>query len=301
MLEQLHTEQPNPASERLDASSSLEIITLMNQADKTVPLAVEGVLPIIAIAIDAIVDHLKQGGRLFYVGAGTSGRLGVLDAAECPPTFSAPPELVQAVMAGGQHSVFQATENAEDDPAAGADALAQRQLTALDAIVGLSASGRTPFVIGAIDYAKSVGALTIALCCNPHSSIGTRADIAIDVDTGPEVLMGSTRLKAGTAQKMVLNMLSTGVMVKMGKVYKNLMVDLKATNYKLIERSKRIIMLATGVSYEMADATLATADGQVKQAILMLEKDVSAQVAARRLEQADGHLREALLMEEDAG
>jgi len=298
MLEDLQTEQSNRLTERLDESNSLEIVTLMNEAEKTVPLAVAAVLPTVAGAIDAIVRRMKQGGRLIYIGAGTSGRLGFLDAAECPPTFSTPPELVQSIIAGGKDAVFAAVENAEDDDQAGAQELAQLDVQATDTVVGLSASGRTPFVIGSLDYAKAVGALTIGVTCNKGSVIGAHADIAIDIDTGPEILMGSTRLKAGTAQKLVLNMLSTGTMVQLGKVYKNLMVDLKASNYKLKERSKRIIMRATGVDYEAAERALDAADEHVKLAILMLQKNVSASVARYLLEQSDGHLRRALAFTE---
>lgn len=296
MLEHLQTEQPNAETEQLDSLSSLEIATLMNEAEKTVPLAVEMVLPNVAQAIDAVYLRLKQGGRLIYVGAGTSGRLGFLDSAECPPTFSTPPELVQSVIAGGTSAVFSAVENAEDDEEAAKEELANRGLSSSDVVVGLSASGRTPFAKGGILYAKSVGALSIALTCNRDSEIGELADIAIDVDTGPEVLMGSTRLKAGTAQKMVLNMISTGAMVRLGKVYRNLMVDMKATNFKLKERSKRIVMLATGCESDQAEVALAEAGDHVKLAILMVKKGVTAEVGGELLLQTDGHLREALVL-----
>lgn len=296
MLEHLQTEQPNAETEQLDSLSSLEIATLMNEAEKTVPLAVEMVLPNVAQAIDAVYLRLKQGGRLIYVGAGTSGRLGFLDSAECPPTFSTPPELVQSVIAGGTSAVFSAVENAEDDEEAAKEELANRGLSSSDIVVGLSASGRTPFAKGGILYAKSVGALSIALTCNRDSEIGELADIAIDVDTGPEVLMGSTRLKAGTAQKMVLNMISTGAMVRLGKVYRNLMVDMKATNFKLKERSKRIVMLATGCESDQAEVALAEAGDHVKLAILMVKKGVTAEVGGQLLLQTDGHLREALVL-----
>lgn len=296
MLEHLQTEQPNAETEQLDSLSSLEIATLMNEAEKTVPLAVEMVLPNVAQAIDAVYLRLKQGGRLIYVGAGTSGRLGFLDSAECPPTFSTPPELVQSVIAGGTSAVFSAVENAEDDEEAAKEELANRGLSSSDVVVGLSASGRTPFAKGGILYAKSVGALSIALTCNRDSEIGELADIAIDVDTGSEVLMGSTRLKAGTAQKMVLNMISTGAMVRLGKVYRNLMVDMKATNFKLKERSKRIVMLATGCESDQAEVALAEAGDHVKLAILMVKKGVTAEVGGQLLLQTDGHLREALVL-----
>ncbi|MFB5189485.1 N-acetylmuramic acid 6-phosphate etherase [Alicyclobacillus fastidiosus] len=298
MFEHLQTEQINEETEHLDSSSSLEIVTLMNHADKSVPIAVEKVLPKVALAIDQIVVRLKQGGRLIYAGAGTSGRLGILDAAECPPTFSTPPDLVQSIIAGGKEATFRAIENAEDDEPAGAKALSALELSTLDAVVGLSASGRTPFVKGALQHAATHGALTISVSCNPASEIGKLAQIAIDVQTGPEVLAGSTRLKAGTAQKMILNMISTGAMVGLGKVYKNLMVDMKATNFKLQERSKSIIMRATGTTYETAESTLAAADQHVKLAILMIEKGVSADVGKRLLDAAEGHLGNALSIEE---
>lgn len=294
VLKDLQTEQPNQLAERLDVSNSIEIATLMNEAEKSVPFAVEAVLPAVARAIDEIVVRMKQGGRLIYIGAGTSGRLGFLDAAECPPTFSTPNDLVQSIIAGGKDAVFSAVENAEDDEQAGPKELAELNLQSTDSVVGLSASGRTPFVIGSLQYAKSIGALTIGVTCNQDSVIGQRVDIAIDVNTGPEILMGSTRLKAGTAQKMVLNMLSTGTMVHLGKVYKNLMVDFKATNFKLKERSKRVIMLATSVTYEMAETALEAANGHVKLAILMLIRGVSADVATDMLAHADGHLHIAL-------
>ncbi|GMA65012.1 N-acetylmuramic acid 6-phosphate etherase [Alicyclobacillus fastidiosus] len=301
MFEHLQTEQINEETEHLDSASSLEIVTLMNRADKSVPRAVEQVLPQVARAIDEIVIRLKQGGRLIYVGAGTSGRLGILDAAECPPTFSTPPDLVQSVIAGGKEATFKALENAEDDEPAGAKALADLEISSLDAVVGLSASGRTPFVKGALQYAATRAALTIGVACNAESEIGKLAQIAIDVHTGPEVLAGSTRLKAGTAQKLILNMISTGAMVRLGKVYKNLMVDMKATNYKLQERSKSIIMRATGATYEAAETALAAADQHVKLAILMIEKGVSADVGKRLLAGAEGYLRTALSTEEGLG
>lgn len=300
MLDHLRTEQPSSNTEHLDALNSLEIVKLMNQAEKSVPLLVEEVLPEIAKAIEEIVVRMKQGGRLIYAGAGTSGRLGFLDAAECPPTFSTPSELVQSVIAGGKTAVFEAVENAEDDEQAGAADIKEVGLSPLDIVIGLSASGRTPYAKGAIRYANSLGALSIAVTCNQGSEIGKLVDIAIEVNTGPEVLMGSTRLKAGTAQKMILNMISTGTMVRMGKVYRNLMVDMKATNHKLRERSKHIIMLATGASYETAESILAAADNHVKLAILMLERGVSADVGLKLLERADGYLRAALSLEEDA-
>ena len=300
MLNHLRTEQPNSTTEQLDVLNPLEIVSVMNQAEKSVPLLVEEVLPDIAKAIEETVVRMKQGGRLIYAGAGTSGRLGFLDATECPPTFNTPPELVQSVIAGGKTAVFEAVENAEDDEQAGSTDIKELGLSPLDIVIGLSASGRTPYAKGAILYANSIGALSIAVTCNQGSEIGKLVDIAIEVNTGPEILMGSTRLKAGTAQKMIVNMISTGTMVRMGKVYRNLMVDMKPTNHKLRERSKHIIMLATGASYEIAKATLAAADNHVKLAILMIERGVSADVGLTLLERADGYLRVALSLEEGA-
>ncbi|QSO55223.1 N-acetylmuramic acid 6-phosphate etherase [Alicyclobacillus curvatus] len=294
MLANLQTEQPNWQTERLDISNSLEIVTLMNHAEKMVPQAVEAVLPKVALAVDHIVDNVKRGGRLFYVGAGTSGRLGILDATECPPTFGTSPDLVQYVMAGGESAVFEAVEHAEDDDEAGAKELRTRRLSKNDSVIGLTASGRTPFVIGAIREATRSGALTVGVTCNLNSDLGKVSEISIDVDTGPEVLMGSTRLKAGTAQKMVLNMISTATMVRLGKVYKNLMVDLKVTNEKLLERAKRIVMVSADVDYQAAEAALEAADGHVKTAILMVKKGVDKTRADTLLAEANGFLRIAL-------
>ncbi|CAM3779848.1 N-acetylmuramic acid 6-phosphate etherase [Alicyclobacillus pomorum] len=291
---ELLTEQPNPDTPDLDSFSALDIVTKMNEFDRSVPDAVGKVLPTVAQAINCIVDKLKEGGRLFYVGAGTSGRLGILDAAECPPTFNTPPDLVQAVIAGGTGAIFQALEHAEDHPEFGAADLRDGGVCGADVVVGIAASGRTPYVIGALQYARSVGAATISLACNVNARVSQYADIAIEVNTGPEILMGSTRLKAGTAQKLVLNMLSTGTMIRLGKVYRNLMVDVKATNEKLVERSKRIIMLATGVPYDVAARALSDAEGHVKLAIIMLQKQVDKPTARSLLDRADGFLRKAL-------
>lgn len=225
----------------------------MNNADKTVPDVVASAIPQITQAVETIVQRLRDGGRLFYAGAGTSGRLGVLDAAECPPTFNTPPDLVQAVIAGGSKAMFEAVEEAEDHWEFAEDDLRQRGFCAKDVLIGITASGRTPYVLGALSYARGLGAFTISLSCNTPSMVSQYADLPIEVPTGNEIVMGSTRLKAGSAQKLVLNMISTATMVRLGKVYRNLMVDLRATNEKLVERSKRIIMLAAGVSYEVAE------------------------------------------------
>lgn len=272
----------------------MDIVAMCNQADKTVADAVSLCLPEISHAVDLVVQQLQNGGRLFYIGAGTSGRIGVLDAAECPPTFNTPKELVQALMAGGAAAVFEAVEGAEDDPQMGGLDLQNHGVSQRDVIIGISASGRTPYVRGALQYARSVQAKTIALSCNKGAEISEWANVPIEVLTGPEVLMGSTRLKAGTAQKMVLNMISTATMVKLGKVYRNLMVDLKASNEKLVERSKRIVMQAAQCSYESAQRALAEAQGDVKAAILMLERGLHREHAQSILMEASGVLREAL-------
>ncbi|MFS8513650.1 MAG: N-acetylmuramic acid 6-phosphate etherase, partial [Planifilum fulgidum] len=270
-LEHLTTERENEKSVGLDEMSPLEIVTLMNEEDRTVAEAVSKALPAIAEAVEVIVASFKAGGRLIYAGAGTSGRLGVLDASELPPTFGLDPSRAIALMAGGREAVFQAKEGAEDDAEAGRRDLQGIRLEARDAVVGISASGRTPYVVGALRYAKEIGAKAISLSCNRGSRMSSVADVAIEVVTGPEVLTGSTRLKAGTAQKMVLNMLSTAAMVRLGKTYKNLMVDVKPTNEKLVDRARRILMKATGVSYEEADRALKAADLQVKVALVMIQ------------------------------
>lgn len=290
----LTTEQRNKGSENLDRLSTIEILQCMNDEDQTVPAVVGKNLDVIAQAVDLISAQMAQGGRLFYVGAGTSGRLGILDASECPPTFGTAPELVQGIIAGGDHAIREAIEGAEDDTELGRDDLVQRRLQPEDVVVGIAASGRTPYVIGALTYAKTVGAKTIALSCNSPSRIGALADIAIEIPVGPEVLTGSTRLKAGTAQKLVLNMLTTATMVKLGKVYGNLMVDVQATNEKLRTRSLNIIRDVTGVDKETATRTYRAASGNVKVAIVMLLADVSEEVATKSLDANGGRIRQAL-------
>lgn len=293
-LNALTTERCNPRTAQIDTLTALEIARLMNEEDKSVPLAVEQALPDVAAAIDAVAARLRSGGRLFYVGAGTSGRLGVLDASECPPTFGTAPELVQGVVAGGPAAVFTAVEGAEDDASAGANDLAARGLTAKDAVVGLAASGRTPYVIGALSAARRAGALAVAVACNAGSPLAAAADIAIEAVVGPETLAGSTRLKAGTAQKLVLNMLSTGVMIRLGKVYGNLMVDLKATNAKLRDRACRIVSTATGLPGATAEALLAAANYDAKLAICMHLTSRGKDAAADLLEAHGGFLACAL-------
>lgn len=292
--EDLPTEQVNPVYTDLDARSTSEILALMNDADRIVAEAVGRETKTIAQAVELIVSRLQTGGRLIYFGAGTSGRLGVLDAAECPPTFNTSRELVQAMIAGGQRAMFEAVEQAEDDSSQAERDFRDLHLTSADAVVGLTASGRTPYVIGGIQYARSIGAATVSISCNPGAEVSTYSEVAIEVQTGPEILTGSTRLKAGTAEKMVLNMISTATMIRLGKVYGNLMVDLRATNHKLVERAKGIHMLVTGVSYEEAAQALIDAGGQLKTAILMTQGQLDVDSAQKLLDESGSVLRTAL-------
>lgn len=290
----LATEQRNPASTNLDLLDSLELATLINEQDSGVAWAVERELPAIARAIDAVSERMRSGGRLIYIGAGTSGRLGVLDASECPPTFNTPPELVVGLIAGGDHALRHPVESVEDEPGAGADALFKQDLRRGDAVVGIAASGRTPFVLGAITYARSVGALTIGLSNTSNADLSSVVDIAIAPIVGPEVLTGSTRMKAGTSQKMVLNMLSTSVMVKLGKTYGNLMVDVQPTNAKLRTRAVGIVSAAASISTKEAEAALAETGGNVKAAIVTQLLGVPPHEAIARLDSASGVVRKAL-------
>ncbi|AML57374.1 N-acetylmuramic acid 6-phosphate etherase [Serratia rubidaea] len=278
----------------LDEMSTLEMVTCFNREDRKVPQAIAAVLPEIAQAVDLAASALRAGGRLIYLGAGTSGRLGVLDASECPPTFGVPHGVVVGLIAGGPEAMFKAVEGAEDDAALGERDLQDLALTPVDMVVGLAASGRTPYVIGALRYARQLGCPTVAISCNPGSPIAAEAQVAISPVVGPEALTGSTRMKSGTAQKLVLNMISTGAMVKWGKVYQNLMVDVKATNVKLVDRACRIVVEATGAERSQAEAALAQTDFEVKPAILMLLAGVSAEEAQRRLQVHHGYLRAAL-------
>ncbi|TYZ23873.1 N-acetylmuramic acid 6-phosphate etherase [Selenomonas ruminis] len=293
-LNKLTTERRNPHTSHIDELSTLEMVTAINREDQQVPLAVEKVLPQIAQAVDLITERLKNGGRLFYIGAGTSGRLGILDAVECPPTYGTAPEMVQGLIAGGTPAIFKAQEGAEDNPALAAKDLTAAGFSACDVLVGIAASGRTPYVIGGIEYAKKIKAPTIALSCSENSQIAALADIAITPITGPEAVTGSTRMKAGTAQKLVLNMLSTGTMIKLGKVYGNLMVDVKTSNLKLEERARRIVMEATGCSRDEAIAVLAQAQGRAKLAILLQLTGCSAEEGRELLKKAEGKLGSAL-------
>jgi len=293
-LEKLTTEQRNPATEHIDELPTLDMVALMNAEDKKVAEAVEKILPQIARAIDLIAEKLQKGGHLFYMGAGTSGRLGILDAVECPPTYGTDYELVQGLIAGGATAIFQAKEGAEDDPALGRADLEEAGFAAKDVLVGIAASGRTPYVKGGLAYAKELGATAIALACAEQAEIAELSDLALLPVTGPEVVTGSTRMKAGTAQKMVLNMLSTGTMVKLGKVYGNLMVDVKATNEKLAERALRIVMAAAGCQRKEAEAALRRAGGQAKLAILIALTGCSPAEGRLQLGMAQGHLAKAL-------
>ncbi len=293
-LAALPTEAVNPATAHIDQLSTLEMLRIVNEEDATVAAAVAAELPHIAKAVDAVADRFERGGRLFYIGAGTSGRLGVLDASECPPTFSVPPSLFEGIIAGGDSALRNSSEASEDSPEQGAADLASRGFTQHDALIGIAASGRTPYVLGALAHAKALGALTISLTCVPNSAMAEVAEIAIAPITGPEVLTGSTRLKAGTATKLVLNMISTGVMIRAGAVYGNLMVNVQTTNAKLVDRAQRIIVAATGVDQAAAVRLLSEA-GTVKTAIVMQKLSLDRPAAESRLKSAKGNLTTALL------
>lgn len=293
-LHQLQTEMRNAASEQLDQMSALEIVTLMNREDHKVAQAVERVLPEVARAAELIAQSLDGGGRLFYIGAGTSGRLGVLDAAECPPTFGTDPAKVRAIIAGGAAAMTVAVEGAEDSPELGQKDIREAGVRAGDVVVGIAASGRTPYVIGALAEAKARQAVTVSLSCNPGSAINQDADVSIDLAVGPEVVTGSTRLKAGSATKMVLNMLTTASMVRIGKVYGNWMVNVQATNRKLRERAKRIVSQVTGVDYQTAEKLIAEAQGDVKLAIVLQQTGLPLVEAAEKLRIAGGKIRQAI-------
>src|SRR5690242_2480532 len=292
-LANLPTEARNPASERLDELPTPELLRLMHAADQEAVTAVGRELPRIAAAVDAIVARMEKGGRLFYLGAGTSGRLGVLDASECPPTFNTPPDLVQGIIAGGDVALRHPVERAEDDPTQSERDLEARAFSVKDALVGIAASGRTPYVVGGIEYARRLGALTIGISSVPGSPLANAAEIAITPETGPEVVTGSTRLKAGTAAKLVLNMLSTGSLVRMRYVYGNLMVNLQPTNAKLNDRAARIVSTITGLDYDAARHLLARA-GSVKTAVVMHQLKLERPQAESRLSAARGRLKDAL-------
>ncbi len=293
MLKELLTEAQNPSSMEIDALSTIDMLRVINAADKEVALAVERELSNFARAIDAIVPRLESGGHMFYTGAGTSGRLGVLDASECPPTYNTPPDLLQGLIAGGDRALRHSMEKAEDDPEQGKQDLIAHHFAPGDVLVGIAASGRTPYVLGAIAYARSVGALTIGLSCTPNSELARAADLAITPAPGPEVVTGSTRMRAGTATKLALNMLSTGVMIRMGYVYGNLMVNLLPTNEKLVDRARRIISSIAAVSYDEASQLL-NAAGSVRAAVVMHKLKVTRAEAEAKLAAAHGRLRIAL-------
>ena len=293
-LEQLTTEAANPASTAIDALTTLQIVQLMNAEDSRVAAAVGAVAESITAAVDVIADRLREDGRLIYLGAGTSGRLGVLDASECPPTFSTPPELVVGVIAGGRDALTRAVERAEDDPQHGERDLREIALSSDDVVVGIATSGRTPYVIGGMNYARFIGAFSIGLSCNEDSQLAAAADLMISPIVGPEVISGSTRLKAGTATKMVLNMLTTAAMVRLGKTHGNIMVDLRATNSKLTARSQRIVSQLADVDGERAIELLSACDGEVKTAIVSHCRSVAPDTARHLLAEANGHLRVVL-------
>lgn len=293
-ISKLATEKRNENSFKIDNMSTIEILTVMNEEDMTVAQKVRDILPQISETVDLVQAAFKQGGRLFYVGAGTSGRLGILDAVECPPTFSTPPELVQGLIAGGMKAIEKAVEGAEDSEVIGETDLKERALTDKDVVVGIAASGRTPYVIGALKYANEIGAGTVSLSSNKDSIVGQYADIALEVESGAEVITGSTRLKAATAHKMILNMITSASMIKVGKVYENLMVDVSASNLKLRERAKGIVQTISGASYKEAEVNLEKSNYEVKTAIVMIESGVSYDEAKVYIEQAEGFVRKAI-------
>ena len=293
-LDRLLTEQANPDSQDIDGRPTLEVLRIINDEDRKVAPAVEATLPQIAEAVDRIVERIRKGGRLFYIGAGSSGRLGVLDAAECPPTFQVAPDLVQGILAGGDAAMARATEANEDDPEDGKRDLAGRGFTARDALVAIAASGRTPYVLGAVSAARELGALTAGISCTPDSELSRVVEIAITPLPGPEIIAGSTRMKAATATKLVLNMISTAVMIRLGYVYGNLMVNVQPRNSKLEDRARRIIAQAAAVSYERAAELLRAADGDVKAAIVMARMAIDRKAALAKLRAAGGRVSEAL-------
>ncbi len=294
MIEKLLTEQPNPASAAIDRLPTEQALRIINAEDHKVAEAVEREIPAIARAVDAIVAGFERGARLFYIGAGTSGRLGVLDASECPPTFSVPPDTVQGIIAGGEKALSRATETTEDDPAIGVRDLLAAGFTKNDVLVGLAASGRTPYVLGAMAEASRLGAVTIGISCTPGSELARAVDIAITPLPGPEIVAGSTRMKAGTAQKLVLNMLSTGAFIRMGYVYGNLMVNVQPKNAKLVDRARRIVAHAAGVDSERAAELLTDSGDNVRVAILMGKSGLGRAEAERRLADAHGRISAAL-------
>lgn len=294
-ISRLTTEQRNPRSMNIDKLPTLEILKIINEEDKLVPLAVEKEIPYIAEAVEIVVQAIKNGGRLLYFGAGTSGRLGVVDASECPPTFGTPYGLIDGYIAGGREAMFRAQEGAEDYEENGAKDVLAANVTSKDVVCGIAASRRTPYVVGAVKKAKELGAKTLFVTTNPREHFNIKeVDVAICPYVGPEVIMGSTRMKSGTAQKLVLNMITTTAMVRLGKTYENMMIDLQMTNKKLIERAKRIVMMITGVSYEEAAKYLEQANYHVKSALVMIKAKVDFAEAQKLLQQADGFVRKAI-------
>ncbi|MCM3784594.1 N-acetylmuramic acid 6-phosphate etherase [Neobacillus mesonae] len=293
-LNRLITEQPNPKTENIDQLESIEIMTLINDEDQQIAQVIRPLIPDIAKVADRIVESFEQGGRLFYVGAGTSGRIGILDASECPPTYGTDPSLVQGLIAGGFEAVRTPVEGAEDSEQLGQEDIISHQIGPHDVVIGIAASGRTPYVIGAMKEARKQGAYVVGLCNNPHSAMKPHADCTIEAVTGPEVIMGSTRMKSGSAQKLILNMLTTTAMIRSGKVYRNLMIDLNPSNKKLIHRAKRIIELATGASEEQIDFAYSEADGHVKTAIVMIMTGSNVDEARKLLVSSKGFVRKAI-------
>ena len=293
-LKSMSTETRNQNTMNLDTMTPLEVITFMNQEDAKVPEAIKPALPNIAQCVTWAIESIEAGGRIVYMGAGTSGRLGVLDAVECPPTFGVAPEVVVGLIAGGEKAFVKAVEGAEDSRQLGHDDLVDIGLQKRDIVIGIAASGRTPYVLGGLAYAQEVGCHTVAISCNPGSAIGQAAELAIEVVPGPEVLTGSTRLKSGTCQKLILNMISTATMVGCGKAYQNLMVDVMQTNEKLVVRAQNIVMEATGCDRETATEKIAIAGGSAKTAITMILADCDLEEAQARLAKAKGHVREAI-------
>jgi len=293
-LAHLLTEQVNPNSKDIDRLKTIDVLRIINEEDQKVASAVAAALTEIAQAVDQTVDRVRQGGRIFYIGAGTSGRLGLLDAAECPPTFHVPEERVQGILAGGESAFAHATEASEDDERAGRRDLAARKFSGGDVLIGISASGRTPYVLGAVAAARELGALTIGISCTPDSELAHRTNIAITPLVGPEVIAGSTRMKAGTATKLVLNMISTAVMIRLGYVYKNLMVNVQAKNKKLEDRARRIVVEAAEVGYDRAGELLREAGGDARTAIIMSRLHLDRAAAERKLTSAHGRIAEAL-------
>ncbi|PHM59236.1 N-acetylmuramic acid 6-phosphate etherase [Xenorhabdus sp. KK7.4] len=293
-LNNLVTESRNPASAHIDELSTLDMLRVINDEDKKVALAVEQTLPQIALVVDKVAEAFRRGGRLVYCGAGTSGRLGILDASECPPTYGTRPEQVVGLIAGGHKAILKAVENAEDNRQLGIDDLKELHFSEKDVLVGIAASGRTPYVLGAMEYAVSIGATVACISCNPDSPMTRLAGIAITPVVGPEVVTGSSRMKAGTAQKLVLNMITTGAMIRTGKVYSNLMVDVEATNAKLIERQKNIVMAATECNREVAEQALSACNGHCKTAIVMILSGISAEEARMLLTKHQGFIRPAI-------